>query len=48
MEDDNGKLWVEVIIFTFLDTAATVDFLTASYNDVGKNGLNAEVHATRI
>ena len=33
-KDDNGKLWVEVIIFTFLDTVATVDVLTASNNDV--------------
>ena len=37
--NDNGKLWleallVEVIIFTFLDTVATVDVLTASNNDV--------------
>ena len=34
IKDDNGKLWVEVIIFTFLDVAATVDVLTASINDV--------------
>ena len=34
IKDDNGKLWVEVIIFTFLDAAATVDVLTASINDV--------------
>ena len=33
-KDDNGKLWVEVIIFTFLDTVVTVDVLTASNNDV--------------
>ena len=34
IKDDNGKLWVEVIIFTVLDTVATVDVLTASNNDV--------------
>ena len=34
IKDDNGKLWEEVIIFTFLDTAATIDVLTASINDV--------------
>ena len=34
IKDDNGKLWVEVIIFTFLDVAAAVDVLTASINDV--------------
>ena len=33
-KDDNGKLWVEVIIITFLDTVVTVDVLTASNNDV--------------
>ena len=31
---DNGKLWVEVIIFTLLDAIATVDVLAASSNDV--------------
>ena len=35
IKDDNGKLWVEVIIVTFLDAIATVDVLTpASKNDV--------------
>ena len=34
IKDDNGKLWEEVIIFTFLDAASTVDVLTASINDV--------------
>jgi len=34
IKDDNGKLWVRVIIFTFLDAVATVDILTASNNDV--------------
>ena len=29
-----GKLWVEVIIYTFLDTVATVDVLAASSNDI--------------
>ena len=33
-KDDNGKLWVEVIIFvTFLDAEATVNVLIAN-NDV--------------
>ena len=32
--DDNGKLWVEVIIFPFMNAASTVDVLTASDNDV--------------
>jgi len=34
IKDDNGKLWVEVIIFTFSDAVATVDVLTASNSDV--------------
>ena len=34
IKDDNGKLWVEVIIFTFWDAAVTVDVLTGSNNDV--------------
>ena len=34
VKDDNGKLWVEVIIFTFLDAVATVDVLTARKGDV--------------
>ena len=34
MKDDNGKLWLRVIIFTYLDAVATVDVLTASNNDV--------------
>ena len=34
IKDDNGKLWVEVIIFTFLDAVATVDVLTARKGDV--------------
>ena len=32
-KDDNGKLWVEVII-VFLDAVAAVDVLTAGNNDV--------------
>ena len=32
-KDDNGKLWVEVIIVTFLDAEATVNVLIAN-NDV--------------
>ena len=34
LKDDNGKLWVEVIIVTFLEEVATVDVLTANNNDV--------------
>ena len=36
LKDDNGKLWVEVIIATFLGAVhvTTVDVLTASNNDV--------------
>ena len=34
IKDDNGKLWVKVIIVTFFNAEATVDVLTASNNDV--------------
>ena len=33
-KDDNGKLWVEVIIVTSLDSDDTVDVLTANDNDL--------------
>ena len=33
-ENEQGKLWVEAIIFTFLDTVATADDLAARSNDV--------------
>ena len=33
LKDDNGKLWVEVIIVTLLDAEATVNVLIAN-NDV--------------
>ena len=33
-KNDNGKLWVEVIIVTSLDAVATVDVLAANNNDV--------------
>ena len=33
-KNDNGKLWVEVIIVTSLDAVVTVDVLTANNNDV--------------
>ena len=33
-KDDNGKLWVEVIIVSSLDSDDTVDVLTANDNDV--------------
>ena len=39
LKDDNGKLWVKVIIVTFLDAVATVDVLTASHNDVNVSKL---------
>ena len=42
LKDDNGKLWVETIIVTFLDVVATVDVLTASYNDVLKTCRNSK------
>ena len=41
-QDDNGKIWVETIIVTFLDAVATVDVLTASYNDVLKTCRNSK------
>ena len=34
LKNDEGKLLVEVIIFTFLDRVATVDVLTASNTGV--------------
>ena len=34
LKNDQGKLLVEVIIFTFLDRVATVDVLTASNTGV--------------
>ena len=33
LKDDNGKLWVEVIVVPFFNAVATVDVLTASNND---------------
>ena len=33
LKDDNGKLWVEVIVVTFFNAVAIVDVLTASNND---------------
>ena len=32
LKDDNGKLWVEVIIVTLLDAEATVNVLIANNN----------------
>ena len=29
LKDDNGKLWVETITFTFLDAVATLDVVRA-------------------
>ena len=34
IKDDNGKLWVELIIVTFFNAVVTVDVRTASSNDV--------------
>ena len=42
-KDANGKLWVEIIIVTFLDAVATVVILKASNNDV-KLGETGTVH----
>ena len=33
-KDDNGKLWVELIIVTFLVAVVTVDVLSTSSNDL--------------
>ena len=43
LKDNNGKLWVKVIIVTFLDAVATVDVLTASYNDVNLSKLSMTI-----
>ena len=34
LKEDNGKLWVELIIVTFLVAVVTVDVLTTSSNDL--------------
>ena len=34
LKDDNVKIWVEVIIVTFLYAVATLDVLMANSNDV--------------
>ena len=34
LEDASGKLWVEVIIVTFLEAVESIDVLTACINDV--------------
>ena len=34
LQDDNDKLWTTLIIVTLQDAVATVDVLTASYDDV--------------
>ena len=47
LKDGNGKLWVEVIIVTFLDVLATVDVLTARNNDV-KPAETRTVHFARL
>ena len=33
-KDNNGKLWVDVIVVIFFNAVGTVDVLTASNNDV--------------
>ena len=47
LKDDNGKLWVEVIIATFLDAILIVDVLTASNNEV-KLVESETVHFARL
>ena len=47
LKDDNGKLWVKVIIATFLDAIPTVDVLTASNNEV-KLVESGTVHFARL
>ena len=47
LKDDNGKLWVEVIIVTFLDVLATVGVLIARNNDV-KLVKTGTVHFARL
>ena len=34
LKDNNGKLWVDVIVVIFFIAVGTVDILTASNNDV--------------
>ena len=34
LQDNNGKLWVEVIVVVYFNTVATADVLKASNNDV--------------
>ena len=34
LKDNNGKLWVDVIVSIFFIAVGTVDVLTASNNDV--------------
>ena len=46
LKDDNGKLWVKVIIVTFLDAVTTVDVLTASYNDVNLSKLSMTIKSS--
>ena len=46
LKDNNGKLWVKVIIVTFLDAVATVDVLTASYNDVNLSKLSMTIKSS--
>ena len=47
LKDDNGKLWVEVIIVTFFNVIPTVDVLTASNNEV-KLMESQTVHFARL
>ena len=46
-KDDNGKLWVEVTIVTFLDAIATVDVLTPASKNDGKHIEIRTVHFAR-
>ena len=44
----NGKLWVKVIIVTFLDAVATVDVLRARNNVANLWKLELYIHFARL
>ena len=47
IKDDNGKLWVEVIIVAFLDAVGTVDVLTPAIKNDVKHVEARTVHFSR-
>ena len=47
-KDGNGKLWVEVIVVTFMDAVATVYVLTASNNNQNVSVDSRTVHFSRL